>query len=185
MNVELLLQEDSANGLLADGNWKHTDYYEIDSWNDYFGCANLITLPKQVTTDESAALVYLFQRIYRGTDALDKDDVPLSANELRHWLNGAGYIGRPADLNIGSGGSSQGVRLSPQSAANNVQEIIQVRLQSKEARVLKNGQEITPASPFNGQEVIAVTAFLDKEDEHLYFIETDTAWMYFNAGTGA
>lgn len=179
MNAGLLLQEDSANDLLADGNWKHTDYYKLDSGSNYFGCVNLITLSKQITTDDSTALLYLFQRIYKG-EAFTEDDATLSAKELLHWLNGAGYIG--SEVGTGSGGSSQGVRLPLPIAANKVQEIIQAQLQSKEIHVYKNGQEIAPLSPFHAQEAKAITAFLDKEDDYLYFIETDTAWMYFNAG---
>lgn len=183
MNIELLLEENKTNGLLADGNWKHTDYYELDSGSNYFGCVNLICLSKQVTTNEADALLYLFQRIHSGT--VTKDNNPISANELRHWLIGAGYIGSTEGVNAGARGSSQGVKLTLQTAANKVQDIIEAQLESKELRVFKNGQEITPLSPFNAQQVIAVTAFKDTEDDYLYFIETDTDWMYLNAGTGA
>jgi hypothetical protein len=183
MNVDFLLQEESAYDLLADGNWKRTDYYELDSGSQYFGCVNLITLSKQVTTDEAAALVYLFQRIYNGV--VIKDDVMVSANELLQWLIGAGYIGCSGGANSGAGGSSEGARLPLPIAAYKVQEIVQTQLQTKEIRVFKNGQEIPPVSPFNAHEVLAVTAFLDKEDEYLYFIETDTVWVYFNGGIGA
>lgn len=185
MNVETLLKEDRTHELVADGNWKHTDYYEIDSGSYYFGCANLISLSKQITTNATAALIYLFQRLYKGSEAFKNDEVALSANELLKWLIGAGYIGSPEGVSAGSRGSSQGVKLLPQLAASKVQEILQALLQSKEARVLKNGQEITPSTLFNAQEVKTVIAFKDKEDDYLYFIETNTAWMYFSWGTSA
>src|SRR6478752_5859176 len=120
MNIELLLEGNRANGLLADGNWKHTDYYELDSGSYYFGCVNLICLSKQVTTDETAALLYLFQRIYNGE--VLKDGIATSAKELRHWLIGAGYIGSTEGVNAGARGSSQGVKLPLQTAANKVQK---------------------------------------------------------------
>ena len=175
MHVKLLLakeNEDRINALLSDGNWVHTDYYEIDSGSQYFGCANVISISKQITTVEEAALLYIWQRIYAGNEPTTHNHSLHTSSDLLAWLLISGYIG-----------SGEGVKLSPQAAWKKVQEIIQDRLSFEKAQVYKNGHPISIFPLPANEEAKSVIAFKDTSDDHLYFIETATAWLYFNGGT--
>lgn len=188
MNVETLLKEDRTHELLADGNWKRTDHYEVEPEDSpLLGRAHIYTLSRVITTHEEAALVYLFQRLYMDHTASKKGEGALSANDLLDWLFYGGYISSHESVRESGPGSSQGVSLDPHTAWNKLQEGIRELLEKEQAHVYKNGQEIAPAMLFSDHNVKAVIAFKDYEKDsvffdYLYFIETDKDWMYFNWG---
>jgi hypothetical protein len=175
LSITKINEYPTTQTLLANGKWRKTDYYTLCCDSELWGCAELITLNKQVTMNATEALIYVLER---------------SVNEFDHWDD---TIQSPNDaemfarfvLEQGYLRAEKGRPISIQEFWSNYEEVTNGIFKEESLRIFKNEVDIQERNLLQKEDLTEVICFANSWNNRQYFLETEKEWVFFDWGTGA
>jgi hypothetical protein len=155
--------------------WKQTNYYELCSKSEFYGCANFATIKKEFSNSENEALIYLLERIIIETESWNEKII----SEINHntFLRTASSMGYINTLNS--------KKVEFQSFLNDINEIIVGIQNEPNCKITLNGNNFESKILFQLDDILTVICYDDKWNNRQYFFETQENWNYFIWSTSA
>lgn len=156
-----------------DQNWKQVNYYELSCRSEFWGTANLVTLPKTLTANPDEAMIYLLERLAVEEEGWPEDSLAdLHIIDFGSFIVFSGYLGQTDSRDI-----------STAHFLENFNEIKEGIFKEEESALYKNRVEIPKDLPLAEEELVAAVCFSDKWNSRQYFVESRNEWMLFTWAT--
>jgi hypothetical protein len=163
--------------IFSNNKWKASDYYSLCTNSEFFCCASLVTIDKQVTDSANEAFIYLLQGLIKAEEGWNEEKMNnLNPEDFASFILYIGYLE-----------TEKGRDLSIQEFWENYNGLITNMRKEKLFIMTKNGIPATEIDLEFHEEryILSVTSFANDWNNRQYFFETWTHWAFFSWGTGA
>ncbi len=175
MNVEAIARDSKHDGLLKDGNWQKTDFYDLDADRTSVGRTLVITLEKAYAANPEIALIYLIQK---QTNALGiwqanwENTTPTTKELLQFFIAEKGFS------------NVEGQLISIERFRERYNDTVQDLRKAPGFELSKNEKLMPYQDIFSQENIIKVFCFDDEWNEQNFFIETEREWVLYHWGLG-